>query len=195
MLKIFSSKKNLAEFHSYFSYVFWLFGVFIAIMSIGTAMFIQFVVGDLPCPLCLLQRIAFFGFTYGALLHFKGSSRFRSIGISLLFIVLLQIMSLRQSLIDIYPRPGHAWIGSAIFGIHLPIWSFIGALMLVLAISLDFIFIARDNRKSIEHYPGLNRIANIFAVIVLLLCAVNLVAVFFQCGFHVCHTFGYELLK
>ena len=91
MKKILSSKKTSSPeklSYSFFSYCFWLFAMIISITSISTAMFIQYVVGDLPCPLCLLQRAAFFGFAYGAILYFKGNSRFRYIGISLLFLII-----------------------------------------------------------------------------------------------------------
>ena len=38
-------------------------------------------------------------------------------GIGLVFSVLLLLISVRQTSIDLFPRPGHAYIGGAIFGL------------------------------------------------------------------------------
>lgn len=187
---------NVLKFQlkNYLSYVFWLFAMGVAILSISTAMFIQYFLKELPCPLCLLQRIGFFGFIFGAMLHFKGSSRFRSMGISLLSIILLIAMSVRQSLLDIYPRPGHAWIGPALFGFHLPVWTFIGCILLLMVIAFEFIFIENDYRVKVDKYPSLKKMANAFSMVAIILCAINLISVILQCGLKECHTFRYLLL-
>ena len=43
----------------------------------------------------------------------------------MLFALLLLIVSVRQTLLDITPRPGHSYVGSAVFGLHMPVWSVI----------------------------------------------------------------------
>jgi hypothetical protein len=43
------------------------------------------------------------------------------------------IVAVRQTLLDIYPRPGHEYIGTAIFGLHMPVWSVVIALCLLIA--------------------------------------------------------------
>ncbi len=58
---------------------------------------------------------------------------YQNTGFSLLFAIFLLIVSVRQSLLDIYPRPGHEYIGSAVFGLHMPVWSIIIALCLLIA--------------------------------------------------------------
>src|SRR5215510_10401786 len=83
-----------------------------------TAMTLQYAYGELPCPLCLLQRVALFGVCFGIMQNFRSGFSYQNTGFSLLFAILLLIVSVRQSLLDIYPRPGHEYIGSAIFGIH-----------------------------------------------------------------------------
>src|SRR5690349_10108956 len=97
------------------------------------AMTLQYAHGELPCPLCLLERVALFGVCFGILQNFRHGFSYRNTGYSLLFAVLLLVVSVRQSLLDIYPRPGHEYIGSPVFGIHLPVWSIIIALTLLTA--------------------------------------------------------------
>ena len=73
--------------------------------------------GELPCPLCLLQRVALFGVAFGIMLNFRHGFSYRNTGFSLLFAILLLVVAERQTLLDIYPRPGHEYIGSAILGL------------------------------------------------------------------------------
>jgi hypothetical protein len=50
-----------------------------------------------------------------------------------LFAIFLLIVAVRQTLLDIYPRPGQEYIGTAIFGLHMPVWSVVIALCLLIA--------------------------------------------------------------
>ena len=163
-----------------------------------TAMVLQYVNGELPCPLCLLERLALFGVCFGILQNFRDGFSDRNTGISLIFATLLLIISTRQSLLDIYPRPGHAYIGSAVFGIHMPVWSILIALCLILAFAAKLALLGgtehlRDN--TVASFPLIARVAEAVGLFLLALCAINLVSVVVQCGFGQCHTMGYDLLK
>jgi disulfide bond formation protein DsbB len=87
-----------------------------------TAMVLQYYGGEIPCPLCLLQRVAMFGVCFGAILHFRDGASARNDGFCMLFALLLLIVSARQTLLDIFPRPGHSYVGSAVLGLHMPVW-------------------------------------------------------------------------
>src|ERR1700709_2816381 len=90
-----------------------LFAMMLVIAGILTmAMILQYRDGEIPCPLCLLQRVAMFGVCFGIVLHFRHGYSARHTGVSLLFALLLLIVSGRQTLLDIYPRPGHSYTGS-----------------------------------------------------------------------------------
>ena len=94
----------------------YLLGMLTVIAAILTAAAImQYAFGELPCPLCLLQRVAMFGVCFGLLLNLRGPYADRNTGIALAFAILLLVVAERQSLLDIYPRPGHEYIGSAVF--------------------------------------------------------------------------------
>jgi disulfide bond formation protein DsbB len=177
----------------------YLVAVMIVIAGIlTTAMTLQYAYGELPCPLCLLQRVALFGVCLGIMLNFRRGFSYQNTGFSLLFTIFLLIVSVRQSLLDIYPRPGHEYIGSAVLGIHMPVWSIIIALALLIAYALKLAVLGGDDHlreDDIQSFPVINRLASLLSVYVILLCLINLVSVVIQCGFGQCHTFNYQLLQ
>lgn len=157
------------------------------------AMVLQYAFGEVPCPLCLLQRAAMFGVCFGILRHFRDGASDRNIGIAQVFAVLLLVIAARQTLLDIAPRPGHAYVGSAVLGLHMPVWSVMVAVALLLAFAVKMLVLGGDARPSAA--PSLVRAARLLGGAVLALCAVNLVSVVVQCGFGQCHTMGYRLLE
>src|SRR5262245_17395210 len=130
----------------------YLLAIMLVIAGILTAaMTLQYVKGELPCPLCLLQRVALFGICFGIIQNFRSGFSHQNTGFSLLFTILLLIVSVRQSLLDIYPRPGHEYIGSAIFGIHMPVWSIIIALCILIAFAAKLAVIGGDEHLRDNH--------------------------------------------
>jgi disulfide bond formation protein DsbB len=96
----------------------------IALAAVLTAaMVMQYAFGEIPCPLCLLQRYAMFGCCFGIVMQLRSPNSERGAGIGAIFAVVLLVISVRQTLLDLFPRPGHAYVGSAVFGIHMPVWS------------------------------------------------------------------------
>jgi hypothetical protein len=162
-----------------------------------TAMVLQYGWGELPCPLCLLQRVALFGVCFGIILTFRCGDSGRNSGLSLLFAIFLLVVSVRQSLLDVYPRPGHAYIGSAVFGIHMPVWCVLIALALLIAYAVKLTIVDGPDARAIPlaEFPALARAAKAAGAYVIVLCAINLVSVIVQCGFDACHTSGYRLLQ
>jgi disulfide bond formation protein DsbB len=160
------------------------------------AMVMQYALGELPCPLCLLQRVALFGVAFAAILGLRDGDTARTTGLGLVFSILLLIISVRQTLLDIYPRPGHEYIGSAVLGLHMPVWSVLIALALIGAYALKLVvFGDTGHRPRVAAYPALQRLAAIAAVYVIVLCAINLGSAVVQCGLDQCHTDSYRLLQ
>jgi disulfide bond formation protein DsbB len=178
-------------------YVFQL-GLLAVLTGILTAAAVlQYAGGEIPCPLCLLERLAMFGIGYGVILNLRTGFAERNTGISLVFAVLLLIIAARQTLLDIYPRPGHEYIGSAILGLHMPVWSVVIALCVLAAFALKLTILGGDDHRRanpIDSFPVLPAVARVLTGALILLCAVNFVSVIVQCGFGECHTEGYRLL-
>ena len=64
------------------------------------AMVLQYHGGEIPCPLCLLQRVAMFGVCFGIIRHFRDGASARNDGLSMLFALLLLVVSARQTCVD-----------------------------------------------------------------------------------------------
>jgi disulfide bond formation protein DsbB len=161
------------------------------------AMGFQYLRGELPCPLCLIERAAMFGICFGILLQLRSGFSYQNTGFSLLSALLLLIVSTRQTLLDIYPRPGHEYVGSAIFGIHMPVWSILIALALLIGFALKLAILGGDRHLQdhpAEGFPLIARATSILGPLVIALCAVNLISVVVQCGLGQCHTTGYLLI-
>ncbi len=156
------------------------------------AMTIQYRSGEIPCPLCLLQRVAMFGVCAGIVLHFRNGYSARNDGISILFALFLLIVSARQTLLDIYPRPGHDYIGSAIFGIHMPVWSVLIAVAILLAFTLKTLVLGGESLRDEDKPELMGSAAKWLSGYVIAICAINFVSVVLQCGLEACHTMGYR---
>jgi disulfide bond formation protein DsbB len=188
-----SAERLIALFN--YIYLLAMMAVIAAILSM--AMILQYANGELPCPLCLLERLAMFGVCFGIIMNFRNGFSYRNTGISLLFSILLLVFSVRQTLLDIYPRPGHAYIGSAVFGLHMPVWSIVIALCLLSAYAIKLALIGDDEHlreTPVSAFPLVAKAATVLSIFVIALCAINVVSVVIQCGLSECHTFGYKLL-
>src|SRR5581483_3210129 len=127
-----SAQKTLAQLN----YIYLLLMMLVIACILTAAMTLQYRYGELPCPLCLLQRVALFGVAFGIMQNFRQGFSYQNTGFSLMFTILLLVVSIRQTLLDIYPRPGHDYIGSAVFGIHMPVWSILIAATILIAYAL-----------------------------------------------------------
>jgi len=158
------------------------------------AMVMQFAFGEIPCPLCLLQRVAMFGCCFGLLHQLRVRDSERGGGIALLFALLLLVIAARQSLLDLVPRPGHAYIGTAVFGLHMPVWSVLIGVAQLLALSLRLTLFGGPRVPPEAARLPLVRATRLLEFYVVLICAINFASVLLQCGFGECHTSGYRLL-
>ena len=176
-----------------------LFGlsVMAAIAAVLTAaLFMQYGEGELPCPLCLLQRVAMLGVCFGPLQDFRSGFSDRNLGYSLLFSVFLLVVAVRQTLLDIYPRPGHEYVGSAVLGVHMPVWSVVIAVVLITAFALKLCTIgSEDGLRAPPANSVVGRLAMVISLYLIAVALVNFGSVVVQCGLGECHTTGYALLK
>jgi hypothetical protein len=106
------------------------------------------------------------------------------------------VIAVRQTLLDIYPRAGHEYIGSAIFGIHMPVWSVLIAAGLLLAFALKLCVVGtEDGSLAPDRKSPFGKLAAAVSVYVIALALLNFGSVLVQCGLGECHTTGYALLK
>jgi disulfide bond formation protein DsbB len=167
----------------------------IALAAVLTAALVmQYAFGEIPCPLCLLQRYAMFGCCLGIVMQLRAADSQRGAGIGALFALLLLVISVRQTLLDLFPRPGHAYVGSAVFGIHLPVWSVLIAVALLAGFAARLALFGAPRPAPGKSSSG-GRLTGALALYVVLICAVNFASVVVQCGAGECHTTGYTLFS
>ena len=176
------------------AFVLALMAVIAAVLT--AALVMQYVYGELPCPLCLLQRVAMLGVCFGLMQNFRSGFSDRNLGFSLLFSVFLLIVSIRQTLLDIYPRPGHSYVGGAVLGLHMPVWSILIAMALITAFAIKLCVIgSEDGTRPPKPSSPFGRLAMVLSIYVIAIALANFGSVVVQCGLGECHTTGYALLK
>ena len=105
--------------------------VWVLVLVLAAAFAVQLIVGELPCPLCVMQRVALMLVALGPL-HVLLRARHGALtvrdaavgnGIAILAALLGVIASGRQMLLHILP--GDAGFGAPVFGLHLYTWCLI----------------------------------------------------------------------
>src|SRR3990167_6277599 len=157
-----------------------LSGVFVVLLL---AFLLQFVMNELPCPLCLLQRFGFLAIAFGFLLNFRFGFRPSHYSIILISSLYTSFVALRQ--IALHVIPGTGSYGGAIFGLHLYTWSFIFSVLIFLSTSLllgvDRQYLEKVRKNKFGEYL----LHILFALLVFLLIA-NIVSIICECGFSAC---------
>lgn len=167
---------------AYPSYVLNMLALAGICVSLIAAFFFQLVLGEIPCPLCMLQRVGLMLVGLG----FAMNVRFGPSAIHYAIVILSAMtgagVSLRQVLLHI--APGDAGFGSAIFGYHMYTWGFIAFMASIIFAAVMLII----DRK---HLAGSNQVIStaLGAVLIglfLLLALGNLASDVLTCGLAPC---------
>lgn len=164
-------------------------------LVLAAAFAAQFMLHELPCPLCLLQRILFAMLAIGPILNIRFGPRPSHYALSLLTAVAGAVASTRQVLLHI--MPGDGGYGSALLGYHYYTWALIGfvAAIVLLAAVLLFDRQFEDDDAALSPTGGLFAQAAVWLVIGL--ASLNVISTLIECGFGACadNPTVYELLK
>ena len=110
----------------------------IGLLGIGTVLALAFIdqiwFGDLPCPLCILQRAGFFAAGFGIALNLIFGPKPSHYGMAIIGAVAGGAISMRQILLHIVPGTGS--YGPPVFGLHLYTWAFIAAVVIVVGCAI-----------------------------------------------------------
>ncbi len=111
------------------------------------AFYYQFALGELPCPLCALQRVGFIVAGVALMLNLRNGYAPAHYGLVLLTSVAAASASLRQ--IALHVVPGSGSYGSALFGWHFYTWAFVGYGALVVYVGAMLLLVpARAGRRT-----------------------------------------------
>ena len=169
-------------------------GLYAIAAVLAAAFAAQLWLGELPCPLCLLQRIAFALLAIGPILNVRYGPRPSHYALSLFAAAIGATVAMRQVLLHI--MPGDPGFGSALYGYHYYTWAFIGFAVAIVLIAAVLLF-----DRQFETLGDARLRASLFAQIavwlVIGLTVLNVVSTFLECGFGACpdDPVEYELLR
>lgn len=145
----------------------------------------QFYNHDLPCPLCILQRVGFTLIGLMLLLNLRSGAQPAHYGYGILFAVLGLSVSLRQVLLHVAPTD--LGYGDTFFHIHFYTWAFIGFVSLI--ISMAILLILPDGGTRSRHW-----FAQFLSIWFVLLLLANLISTLLECGIGPCadNPVGYQ---
>src|SRR5947199_8485070 len=107
-------------------------GLYAIGLVLPVAVAAQRLLDELPCPLCLLQRIQFAMLAVGPILNIRFGPRPSHYAVSLLTAAAGAAFASRQVLLHI--MPGAAGHGPALLGYDSWTWAFVGLVVAVLAL-------------------------------------------------------------
>jgi disulfide bond formation protein DsbB len=162
----------------------------IEVLGISTIIIVafiyQFFLDELPCPLCLLQRLGLLAIGLGFLLNMKYGRRSSHYSVSMLASIFTAAIALRQISLHITDPVGY---GSAVFGMHMYTWSFVVSMIAIIyiAITMSFphLYVTKDKEKNDSH-PYVRFLTHTAFGIFLFLIVANVVTVFMLCGLSEC---------
>jgi len=146
------------------------------------AFYYQFALGELPCPLCALQRVGFIVAGVALMLNLRSGYSPAHYGLVLLTSVAAGGASLRQ--IALHVVPGSGSYGSALLGWHFYTWAFVayGALVVYVGAML---LVTRAPQAG-ERAPRLGFFAKLACVLLVVVAAANAAAFLLECGLGPC---------
>ena len=170
-------------------------GLYAVALVLATAFAAQLLLHELPCPLCLLQRIQFTVLAIGPIMNIRWGPRASHYALSLLAAAAGAAFSTRQVLLHI--MPGDAGYGTALFGYHYYTLALIGFIASIVLIAAILLFDRQFEQANEGRQAAPGAFANGAVWLVIGLTALNVASTLLECGFGACaeNPVVYELLK
>lgn len=141
---------------------------------------VQLIEKEMPCPLCMLQRLGMIGVGIGFMLNLKFGIKPAHYGFSLISALVGGAVALRQ--ISLHVCPQFSKFGLPVLGLSLYTWSFIVFACVVFVIAI-LLFMYRGLDDKDLKMNGLGKFASILIFIVVF---ANVITTLIQCGLGPC---------
>src|ERR1700712_1646012 len=149
-------------------------------LLLAAAFAAQLLLHELPCPLCLLQRVMFALLAVGPILNIRFGPRPSHYAMSLLAAAAGAVVSTRQVLLHI--MPGDAGYGSALLGYHYYTWALIGFIAAIVMLAAILLFDRQfEDDAAVSPLAG-NLLGYVAVWLVIGLTAMNVVSALLECG-------------
>lgn len=174
-------------------YVLNVLGLLGISFTLLVAFYYQFWHHELPCPLCLLQRLGLISIGFGFLMNTLFGSSTLHYGLGIVSALLSGLASSRQIFLHIVPGSGS--YGSSLFGMHFYTWGLLAALLSLVFIATLLIIEALIYKKP---QPIKTPWSSKLVIIIFIgLITANVLSVLIECGLEECpdNPVTYELLQ
>ncbi len=150
------------------------------------AFIMQVVLNELPCPLCLLQRIGILAMGFGFLLNIRYQIKARHYAFSLLSAVFTGFVAIRQ--IALHILPGSGSYGLPFLGLHMYTWVFVLSVICILYTTVMLCIQGQFEQEDyIQTYPyWLRSLSHLAFSIFLAMLFLNILFTFLECGIKTC---------
>ena len=163
----------------------WLeaFGILSILLA---AIVLQYYLHEIPCPLCLLQRIGMLMITVALFFNLKIERKVVHYMLANLAALLTAMMALRQISLHINDPMGQGY-GDVLLGYHLYTWVFILSVLIIIYNSFIACFFKQFIHKPLYYQGKSGRYMVLGLIILLVLIAVlNAFGVYLECGLSQC---------
>jgi disulfide bond formation protein DsbB len=165
----------------------------------------QFYYRDVPCTLCLLQRVAMFAVAFGAAMNLMLGPDPRHYSVCLVSAIFGMSISIRQTLLHINPyfdtnaaKPtlsatANPPFGQSVFGLDLYVWGVVLFATVILAVGVVQLFPGQfrtTTQGTAQTPPWLQRLAAIGAGVLFVVAALETLTTFLECGLADCPNNG-----
>lgn len=164
----------------------WVMAYTVVMLS---AFFIQFVKGEFPCPLCMLQRYGMILATLGALLVIMQARRgtltvaryAQGLGMGLIGVLAGASVSVRQ--IELHILPGDPGYGEPFLRLHLYTWAFVTFAIVMIYVGVMLMLMPRGIPQAPAAGSAAWKISTAIIWLFIAVVAANVVAIIFLEGF------------
>lgn len=156
-------------------------GLLVITFVLLMASVLQVVLNELPCPLCLLQRLGFMLVMFGFMLNVIYGPQQRHYGILIIGALFGAATALRQ--VSLHVIPGTPGFGSPVFGIHYYTWAFILFSLTIVGVAVLQLLWNKDwNNNDYK----MNRFGKFVCLVAIFAVVINVISTFIECGPYQC---------
>lgn len=150
------------------------------------ALFFQFYLNEIPCPLCLLQRLGILLIALPLLMNLRYKRKIAHYILANLAALLTAGIAARQVLLHINDPVGQGY-GDLFLGYHLYTWVFIISLIIIIYNSVMACISEQYYHSSLYFHGKIGKyMVNIALTMFIGIAVVNAIGIYFECGFSQC---------
>jgi disulfide bond formation protein DsbB len=181
-----SPRSGLWGFLTYWGLHAWTLAYCVVMLS---AFYIQFAMGEFPCPLCMLQRYAMILSTLAALFIVMQARRgtlttaryAQGLGMGLIAVLAGSSVSIRQMLLHI--KPGDHGYGEPVLSLHLYTWAFITFAIVAIYVGVALILTPKGIPVAPPRDSAMWKLSTAVIWLFIGVVAANVIAIIFLEGF------------